>query len=183
MFCAFLLLFWSPHPAVLRGSLEMTFKGWLTEGNLWLLDTLINGSDFMNCALLMLSLTVHGWLTYHLFCLVNEIAYHTLNINLAPFTTFTHSYPWYWDLFTINRHFWGWLSAEGPFIQGLAQGGVVSSMMNCLKTDPIISRLIAGSSCKRHKVLVLNPVSACKLDTVYWLRGCVWTSGTPVFAL
>lgn len=40
---------------------------------------------------------------------------------------------------------------------------VVSSMMNCFKTDPIISRPVPGSGCKRHKVLVLNPVSAANL--------------------
>lgn len=40
---------------------------------------------------------------------------------------------------------------------------VVSSMMNCFKTDPITSRPVAGSGCKRHKVLVLNPVSAASL--------------------
>lgn len=75
-------------------------------------------------------------------------------------------------MFTIYRHVCGWLSAEGPFTQALALEEVVSSVMNCLKTDPIIFWLVAGSSCKRHKVLVLNPVSACKLDTAYWLCGC-----------
>lgn len=40
---------------------------------------------------------------------------------------------------------------------------VVSSMMNCFQTDPIISRPVAGNGCKRHKVLVLNPVSAANL--------------------
>lgn len=40
---------------------------------------------------------------------------------------------------------------------------LVSSMMNCFRTDPIISRPVPGSGCKRHKVLVLNPVSAANL--------------------
>lgn len=40
---------------------------------------------------------------------------------------------------------------------------MVSFMINCYKTDPIISRPVLGSSCKRHKVLVLNPVSAANL--------------------
>lgn len=40
---------------------------------------------------------------------------------------------------------------------------VVFPMMNCFKSDPIISRPVAGSGCKRHKVLVLNPVSAANL--------------------
>lgn len=52
---------------------------------------------------------------------------------------------------------------SGAFHTELMQDGVVSSMMNCFKTDPIISRPVPGSSCKRHKVLVLNPVSAANL--------------------
>lgn len=52
---------------------------------------------------------------------------------------------------------------SGALHTELMQEGVVSSMMNCFKTDPIISRPVPGSSCKRHKVLVLNPVSAANL--------------------
>ena len=40
---------------------------------------------------------------------------------------------------------------------------MVSPVMNCSGTDPIISSPVAGSGRKRHKVLVLNPVSAANL--------------------
>lgn len=59
---------------------------------------------------------------------------------------------------------------SGAFHTELMQDGMVSSMMNCFKTDPIISRPVPGSSCKRHKVLVLNPVSAANLTL---LIGCM----------
>lgn len=62
-----------------------------------------------------------------------------------------------------------WVCARVPTIcigvlhTELMWEGVVSSMMNCFKTDPIISRPVPGSGFKRHKVLALNPVSAANL--------------------
>lgn len=51
-------------------------------------------------------------------------------------------------------------NAAGALHTALMWKEMVSSMMDCFKTDPIISRPLPGSGCKRHNVLELNPVSA-----------------------
>lgn len=62
-----------------------------------------------------------------------------------------------------------------PTCFGIAQtklmwGMVVFSAMNYLETDPIIARSAPGSDCRRHKVLVLNLVSAANFTV---LIGCM----------
>lgn len=66
----------------------------------------------------------------------------------------------------------------GMLHSGIMCEKVVSPMMNYFQSDPIISRPVPGSGCKRHKVLVLNPVSAAKLTLLIGSVVALEHSGT-----
>lgn len=72
-------------------------------------------------------------------------------------------YNLFMGMFQCNSRATQYCLCTGAFCTELMWEEVVSPMMNCLRTDPIISRPMSGSGRKRHKVLVLNPVSAANL--------------------
>ena len=64
----------------------------------------------------------------------------------------------------VHIGMYGWIEANArPTDYGLSGSHGGSAVIKCVGTHPIIFRPVAGRGCRRHKVLVLNPVSAANL--------------------
>lgn len=113
--------------------------------------------DFIKCSPLTLSFTVHGWLTDFFFFFKHLLALNLvflvtllitciiLIIACSLFVFFMCIYPWCNFLFTIYCSVPLCLYAARTLHTKLMWEEVVSSMMNCFKTDPITSRPVAAA--------------------------------------